>query len=1016
MADQPGPLACSPAQANAINLEDLMNFNMRRSALYLSFWGLFAAALAGTALGLCSQLYYLSYVSLANPALRLWLGPIGGAIGGMLLAFAVGFFVSKLSKLSGESSNKLAGWALLAASALSLPFWYAISEADAYWLPLVLWAGFVAALYPFMRTGRQTSLDNGQASKLQKLVPLMAGLVVIGGLLLRLSGVSYGLPDLIPHSDTPKQIMLLHYFMQGELMVPDYYPVGHIYLYAALLKIFWLLAPLPGQAPLLAIGSVANSSNLIIAARTLSVFLASGIPLLGYLAARRLWGVWAGLAAALFLALDPVHMNYARQVMGDVPQTFWVMFSFYFAVRMLQEKRWWDCLLAGLFAGFAVSAKLYGGYIITAGFAAWLLASPRQVWMPLLIIAGLALGVVINTPYIFIDPAFWYHNVTYLSAEQYGVGYDRTIWEGFLYSFTGLIHRFHLPWLLTALAGLVILIKRHRKEDLLFLVPALLSIIFIYGFRLRYLRQWDFVNLTIYYNMAVAVFVCVFLGWAWKRKIWNQAVPILAGLFLVFQTWTAVSDAWIARQDDTRMAAKSWLACLTRPGERVPAQMGFSGAFTDWCVNHGPCIESIEVSKQLTNGHIPDQANALVLENGWLDPEVPSQHLKPLLNIKVHHSHWEHPREALYRPDSFGYTGKVALPLFRANPKHYAFWNTAFGRSLPAELINLPYRREMDAFSQEQSVGWVGYMALGKGQGRLRVGPGLSLAIKSTPDQPDAGMAYLLRTPLPLLPRTYRVGLEWTKDQAVWVGVFPRPQGMLPMLLRMKAWSRLKPLAQRAWEDDGSLEAGLIWAAALAKDGKKVQAATVLAEIKKREPGFIAKYGELGKGTETEVLARLSALTGLGTAVLNWRRAVWPGEDGWWGDTRNAALDPAQDEKLDRKHHIWLTHEFLPGFLSLRARLGWERPDQAGKATLRIVAHRPGLLVADVMRIELEPGQTEVEFAAQLAKGPVRLEAILESPTPAGPRIQRLELEPDFTAEFAWRWQAIQEQLGDLLD
>jgi hypothetical protein len=157
-------------------------------------------------------------------------------------------------------------------------------------------------------------------------------------------------------------------------------------------------------------------------------------------------------------------------------------------------------------------------------------------------------------------------------------------------------------------------------------------------------------------------------------------------------------------------------------------------------------------------------------------------------------------------------------------------------------------------------------------------------------------------------------------------------------------------------------------------------------------------------------------MTGLGPAVLTWRRVVWPGEEGWWGEKCNADLDPVVEEKLDRKHHVWLTHEFLPGFLRLRANLRWERPEQAEKATLRIVAHRPGLLVADVMRVELEPGQTEAEATAQLAKGPVRLEAILEDgQSQAGPRLQRLELKPDFAAEFAWRWQALQEQLGDLL-
>ena len=972
------------------------------------FWGLFWAAITGTVLGLCSQLFYLSYVSLEDPLWRLWLGPLGGALGGMLMVFAAAWLLSKLSRLPQASSVKLAGWGLLAAGLLLVPFWYAISSADAYWLLLALWVLAMAALYPLARPQHQPA----GAKSLQKLIPLMVSLVVIGGLLLRLSGVNYGLPDLIPHSDTPKQIKLLHYFMQGNLMAHDYYPVGHIYLYAALLQLFWFLAPLAGQPPLLMIDSMAEAANLTIAARSLSACLSAAIPLIGYFAARRLWGAWAGLAAALLLALDPVHLTYSRQAMGDVPQTFWVMFSFYFSVRLFQEKRWWDCLLAGLFAGFAVSCKVYGGYILAASFAAWLLASPRKVWMPMLLLLGLVLGTAINTPYIFIDFNAWYENITYLSAEQYGVGYDRTIWMGLSYSFWGLLHRFNLLWLLASAAGLVFLLKRHRKEDLLFLVPALLSIVFIYGFRLRYLREWDFVNLTIYYNLAAAVFLGVFLSWSLKRKVWNKLAPILIGLFLVLQSWTALSDAWIARQSDTRLSAKSWLACLTRPGERILAAMSFSGAFTDWCVENGPCTKDRQISAQLAEGRIPAKASALVLENGWGDPSAPREPLKPLLDIKIRHTHWEHPREAIYRPDSPGYTGKVALPLFRENPRRYAFWNTGFGRSLPAELVNLPNRRHLDAFAQDQPLDWVGYLALGQGQGRLSLGPGLSLAIQSNPNQPDAGMAYLLRSPLPLLPRTYQVGLDWSENAPAWVGVFPQPQGMLPMLMRLGAWSKAELVSREAWQRDHSPEAGLILAAALVKRGQTGEAAQILKELNSRYPDFMDNYQGLADKTGSDLMTALSKMTGLGPAVLTWRRVVWPGQDGWWGDKCQAGLDPAQQELLERKHHVWLTNEFLPGFIRMRAQIA---PAQTGRI-IKIVAHRPGVLVADIAKAKIQPGQAEVELTGQVAAGPVRLEIILESDDPDQPRLRRVELLPDLAAEFAWRWQVIKEQLGGLAD
>jgi len=977
-----------------------------------SFWGLFWAAIAGAALGLCSQLHYLSHISFKHPAWRLWLGSIGGALGALLLTIAAAFLLNKITRLSLHWASKLTGWALLAASALLVPFWSALASADAYWLLPVLWAIAVIALFPFVRPSREVS----GARIIEKLIPLFVGAVVIAGLLLRLSGVNYGLPDMIAHCDTPKQLQLMHYFMQGNLMPPNSYPVGHIYLFAGLIQLYWYLAPLAGQPPLLTLGAVPDSANLVLAAHSIGACLGAAIPLIGFFAARRLWGPWAGLSAALLLAIDPMHLTYSRQAMGEVPQTFWVVLSFFFSVRLMQEKRWWDCLLAGLFAGLAAATKIYGGYILAAGFAAWLLAAPRRLWMPLVLLAAAALGVLIGTPYAWLDIDSWLQNISAMSAEQYNAGFWLSVWPGLQYSFTGLMHRFHLPWLIAAVAGLVFLVRRRRKEDLLFLVPAVLSIIFIYVFRLRYLREWDFVNLTVYLNLALAAALGPFLVWSSQRKFLDKLAPILIGLFLVAQSWTALSDAWVARVEDNRQSAESWLACLTRPGERIKAEMGFSGAYTDWCVADGPGAEANDIGEELRQGRIPDQADALVLEEGWSALELPRNTIKPLMDLQVLHTYWEHPRVALYRPDSPGYSGKVALPLFRVDQRRYAFWNTDFSRSLPGELLNQPRRRELIAFAQEEPVGRVAYIALGKGRGRLNLGPGLSIALESWPAKPAAGLAYLLRSPVPLVPRTYTVGLDWNDNEPVWVGVFPQPQGMLPMLLRMGAWSQINSVAPEAWRQDGCPEAGLIWAAALVRQGRKDQAAQVLNEVKASAPGFLGLYKALGQAAGSDLPARLAALTGLGPAVLTWRRVVWPQETGWWGGKCQDGIDPAQQEILEHKHHLWLKQEFLPGFLRLRARIAWERSAQAGKATLKLVAHRPGVLVADIAESVLDAGQSEVELAGQVTAGPVRLEVVLESQGPAGPRLQRVELLPDLSAEFAWRWRAIGEHLGEMAD
>ncbi len=976
------------------------------------FWGLFSAAIAGAALGYFSQLYYLSYVSFDNPAWRLCLGPIGGAVGGMLIAIAAAFLIAKITRLPVGSAGKLAGWALLAASALLAPFWYALSSADAYWLVPALWAVAMATLYPLVRPHREPT----GAKRLEKIIPLLVGAVVIGGLLLRLSGVNYGLPGMIAHCDTPKQLQLLHYFMQGNLMPPSTYPVGHIYIYAGLIQLYWALAPLTGQAPLLMLGTVPDSANLVLAARSIGACLGAAIPLIGFFVAKRLWGTWTGLAAALLLAIDPMHLTYSRQAMGEIPQTFWVMLSLFFSVRLLQEKRWWDCLLAGLFAGLAAATKIYGGYILAAGFAAWLLSAPRRVWIPMVLLAATALGAFIGTPYAWFDFSAWIHNLSVMSSEQYDAGSWFSIWPGLQYSFVGLIHRFQLPWLLAAIAGLVLLAKCRRKEDLLFLVPTVLSLIFIYSLRLRYLREWDFVNLTVYLNLAVAALLAPLANWATRHKVWGKLAPIGIGLFLIMQTWTAVSDAWVARVEDNRGSAACWLASLTRPGERIKTEMGLSGAYTDWCVVEGPGMQANGIGAELRKGLVPSQADALVIEEAWSAPDLPLNPLKPLLDLQVRHTYWEHPRVAIYRPDSPGYNGKVALPLFRAARKRYAFWNTEFSRSLPAELEDKPGWRRQVAFAQKQSIGRVGYLALGQGRGRLSLGPGLSIALEIRQNQPASGMAYLLRSPVPLLPRTYQVGLDWPEENLAWVGVFPQPQGMLPMLIRLGDWPKVEQVAREVWRQGHCPEAGLILATALARRGQKESASQMLNELNGYHPKFLQKYKSLGSKPRSGILTGLSDMTGLGPAVLTWRRVVWPEENGWWGEQCQEGNDPAQQEKSARKHHLWLTQEFLPGFIRLRATIDRAKTGPAGKSVLKLVAHRPGILVAEIAKAQLEPGQSQVEITGRVASGPVRLEVVLESETPDQPRLRRVELEPDLSAEFAWRWQVFQEQLGRLVD
>ena len=90
--------------------------------------------------------------------------------------------------------------------------------------------------------------------------------------------------------------------------------------------------------------------NLAALADTITVFFI-------FLLARRLFDVRAALVAALFAALAVIHIQNAHYTAVDAPMTMFVTATIFFAVRIVQEGRDRDTILAGLMLGLAVASK-----------------------------------------------------------------------------------------------------------------------------------------------------------------------------------------------------------------------------------------------------------------------------------------------------------------------------------------------------------------------------------------------------------------------------------------------------------------------------------------------------------------------------------------------------------------------------------------------------------------------------------------------------------------------------------
>ena len=955
-----------------------------------------AAGLGGALGGLASQRHHLAHLAWDHPAARLLLGLGLGALLGALLAWAALRLQARLAP--GRQAWSWAGGLLLLAL-LAGPAWPLLAKSAWSWLGLGLWPA-LAWWLPRLDLACRAFLAARRPGWWRG---WLFGGVLLLALGLRLSGLGHGLPLTIPHCDTPKQLAQIPQFVSGDFDPGFSYPLGHIYLYSGIISLWRGVTGASQPLPELDPNHPGPAAGYILTARAIQVVLGVGCVLWLVLIGRGLWGWPAGLLAGLLLALDPLHLTYSRQVMGDLPQTFWVLASLGAALAAGRQGGWGLYLLSGLLAGLAVASKLFGGYVVLAGLAAWWL-SPSRRWRGLLALgAGLLLGWALGSPLLWQDPATWLEYLRNEIASQFAMpdkvplAHDRLaqIAAGLAYFFRLLVYRLGWPWSLALPPALVWLWRQPQRRALAPLLAALTVALAITALRLPYLREWDLVHLTPFLHLALAG-----AGLAlWRRFSRPGAARLLVGsglaLLLLWQGLIALSWAEIARWPDTRQYARAWLERHLPPGQTLAHDLFMSAYF--W-PPEGYRLLPEPVREVLRRGERPGGEGLALAEWPWWEPRPDPARIQPLQEFALRNGYWEDPAISLNLPRTPRPRSELILwPPWVEEPGSLGFLDTHWSRRQPLHLAgdpDLPASRRLQA---RQGLPPLGLAVLGQGQARLELGWGFSRRLD--PQAPASGPPLLEPLPalVPLWPRTYDLALAGLPPQAsLWVALFPQPADLAPLLARSGEWSGITALSANAARDpEAPAEYRLFLAAAQAAQGHTAAARQTLADLERERPGFLAAYARLvqappGPAWDQALAALVQPVAGpWWRPELTWRRST-------------AAPGSFLEETTPQRHHLWLRPTFLPGRLAL----GVDLEPRPIPQRLRVVAHRPGVFTGDLAHLPIPARAEAVSLSLEIPKGPVGLELILETPEgQAGPPlVLGYTARLDLPAELAWRW------------
>lgn len=253
---------------------------------------------------------------------------------------------------------------------------------------------------------------------------LLATLAV--ALLLRLYGISWGLPDVFEEATPMREAWKMWGWGPGVGFDPNphffHYPSLTIYCHLLGQGLLYLGMRLTGAIDStidFAALYAADPTPFLLTARVIASFFGVGTVIALFRLCRKVASFPAALSAAFFLAISTFHIERSQLVEVDVPLAFFCTFALLFIVGIVEKPSRRNYLLAGIFIGLAISTKYTAALLLIPLVISHLLAGrvkgapdprkrkgghARRIWIYLLLAAGvIALTFFITSPFVILD-------------------------------------------------------------------------------------------------------------------------------------------------------------------------------------------------------------------------------------------------------------------------------------------------------------------------------------------------------------------------------------------------------------------------------------------------------------------------------------------------------------------------------------------------------------------------------------------------------------------------------------
>lgn len=408
------------------------------------------------------------------------------------------------------------------------------------------------------------------------LAGLLAGILLLA-LALRLDGVAFGLPAINDPDELMFQMGAVR-LLSGPTLNPGWF--GHpatttIYLLAVnALVVFaagWAAGWWAGPKAFVA-AVYSNPTWLMLPGRLAMVAFGVLCVWLTYRLGRELFGRRVGVAAALLMAVNPLHVAYSQVIRSDIMATSFMLLCLLAVLHHHRGGTRRDLCLASLWLALAIITKW--PYALTvlalAGIAFLRVRDGVERFGPalrrLVLFGLLTLGlVVLLSPYIVLDYPVLLRNLQG-EAQPYHLGATGgTMAENLLWYARGpLFTSFGPAGCLILLGGCVLM--RRQREALALLLPVAAGFILVTITQALVWERWMLSLVPLF--AIVAALAAVRLIDAVPRPARTAAGALLAAAVLTPLIYRSTAHAE-ERTHDTRQAAAIWVKSHVPAGKTI---------------------------------------------------------------------------------------------------------------------------------------------------------------------------------------------------------------------------------------------------------------------------------------------------------------------------------------------------------------------------------------------------------------------------------------------------------------